>query len=170
MTQVVFKESQKFNQPLLWGIILSAYLLTHVMGIRDIVGELAEGDNWWASEAFIAAFIGLVLLNLLVVLFLLLRLETRIDRHGVYFRYPPVITSWRKIPYVEIQSIEVVRYSPWAYGGWGIRYNWHGWAYNVRGNKGIMIKKKNGKQLLIGTQKSLEAQETINQLMREEKY
>src|SRR5690606_12222738 len=128
-----FKESQKFNQPLLWGIILSAYLLTHVMGIRDIVGELAEGDNWWASEAFIAAFIGLVLLNLLVVLFLLLRLETRIDRHGVHFRYPPVITSWRKIPYVEIQSIEVVRYSPWAYGGWGIRYNWHGWAYNVRG-------------------------------------
>src|SRR5690606_22871725 len=105
----------------------------------------------------------------LVLLFLFLRLETRIGRHGVQFRYPPVINSWRKIPYQEIQSIEVVRYSPWAYGGWGIRYSWHGWAYNVRGNKGIVIKKKNGQQILIGTQKMMEAKEAIEYQMREER-
>lgn len=169
MVDIPFKETQKFNQPLLWVILLSTYVPVHIWGTKDIINEYSKGNNWWTSETLIAALIGLALLNLLVVLFLLLRLETQIDRHGVQFQYPPVINSWRKIPYQEIQSIEVVRYSPWAYGGWGIRYSWHGWAYNVRGNKGIKIKKKNGKQLLIGTQKSLEAQKAINQLVREEK-
>lgn len=169
MADIQFKESQKFNQPLLWVILLSTYVPVHIWGIREIVNEYSKGNDWWTSETFAGALTGVIFLNLLVVLFLLLRLETQIDRDGVQFRYPPFINSWRKIPHQEIQSVLVAHYSPWAYGGWGIRYNWHGWAYNVRGNKGILIKKKNGRQLLIGTRKSDEAQEAINQLMKEER-
>lgn len=169
MANHVFKETQKFNQPWIWVILLSAHLSVHIWGVRDLVNEYSKGNDWWTSETFIAGLIGLVLLNLLLVIFLLLKLETRIDRTGIHFRYPPIINSWRKIPLSEIQSVQVINYSPWTYGGWGIRYSWNGWAYNVRGNKGIIIKKKNGKQLLIGTQRSQEAQEVINQLLREER-
>lgn len=169
MASVVFEERQRFGQLWIWVIIVGTYITVHIWGIKDLIAEYSKSDNWWTNETFVGALIGVVLLNLLVLLFLLFKLETRIDRNGVQYRYTPFINSWRKIPFREIQSIQVIHYSPWAYGGWGIRYSWHGWAYNVSGNKGIMIKRKNGKQLLIGTRKSNEAQEAINQLMREER-
>jgi len=169
MVANVFKESQKFNQPLLWVIILTTYIPLHIFSIRDLFIEYSKGGNWWSSEIFIAALIGLVLLNLLLVLFLFLTLETQIDNAGIQFRYPPVLNSWRKIPWKEVQAIDVSTYSPWEYGGWGIRLSWRGWAYNVRGNKGIMIKKKNGKRILIGTQKAIEAKQAIENQMREER-
>jgi hypothetical protein len=169
MANHVFKETQKFNQPWIWVILLGTHLSVHIWGVRDLVNEYSKGNDWWTSETFIAGLIGLVLLNLLLVMFLRLKLETRIDRAGIQFRYPPIINSWRKIPLKEIQSAQVIKYLPWTYGGWGIKYSLHGWAYNVRGNKGIIIKKKNGKQLLIGTQRNQEAQEAINQLLREER-
>lgn len=165
----MFKETQKFSQPLLWIIILSTYIPVHIWGIKDLINEYSKGSGWWTSETFIAGLIGLVLLNLLMLLFLFFRLETHIDQAGVQFRYPPIINSWRRIPLQDIQSIQVSRYSPWLYGGWGIRLSWHGWAYNVSGNQGIIIKKKNGKRLLIGTQRPEQAQEAVHQLMREER-
>lgn len=164
MPRFVFEESQKFNQPLLWISLAVVWLLVNVLAIRDIVHKYSLGNSLLESEEGGAALAGIGVINLVVLLFLLMRLETRIDASGVQFRYPPVINSWKKIPLNDIQSIQVIRYSPWAYGGWGIRFSWHGWAYNVKGNKGIMIKKKNGKQLLIGTQYSQKAQEAINNL------
>lgn len=42
-------------------------------------------------------------------------------------------------------------------GGWGIRlWTKYGTVYNVSGNKGLFIKLKNGKTMVIGTQKSQE--------------
>jgi hypothetical protein len=169
MANLLFKETQKFNQPLLWVILLSTYVPIHIWGVQELANKFAKGNTWWQSQAFLAALVALVLLNVLLVLFLLLKLQTRIDTSGIQFRYPPFINSWRNIAPAEIESIQVVKYSPWAYGGWGIRYSWHGWIYNIKGNRGIMIKKKNGKQLLIGTQNSHQAQEAIHQLMREER-
>jgi len=162
MHRPVFEESQKFNQPLLWISIALVWLLVTVTAIRDIAHDYGLGNNLLESKESSAALAGIGMINLVVILFLLMRLETRIDASGVQFRYPPVINSWKKIPLNDIQSIQIIRYSPWAYGGWGIRFSWHGWAYNVKGNKGIMIKKKNGKRLLIGTQNSQKAQDAIN--------
>jgi TATA-box binding protein (TBP) (component of TFIID and TFIIIB) len=40
------------------------------------------------------------------------------------------------------------------YGGWGIRCGWHGKkVYNISGNRGVQLVFKNGKRLLIGSQK-----------------
>jgi hypothetical protein len=65
------------------------------------------------------------------------------------------VIHWNEhtIPWSDIDQIYVREYSPLAeYGGWGIRYSRNGRAYNVRGNKGIQISKKNGKRILLGTQ------------------
>ena len=170
MNTIIYKESQRFNQPLLWVTLLSVYIPFHVWGIRKLLNESSKGNVLLESETVQAAVIGIVLLNFLVVLFLFIKLETKIDASGIHFRYFPIINSWREMLWKDILSVEIIQYSPWAYGGWGIRYSWLGWAYNVRGNKGIMIKKKNGRRILIGTQKMMDAKDAIESLMRQEKY
>jgi hypothetical protein len=88
-----------------------------------------------------------------------LKLYTRIDAEGVHFRMTPFHFKEQVIYWDEIDQIHVRKYSPiLEYGGWGIRVGLrNGRAYNVRGNYGIQIVKKNGKRLLLGTQKPDEA-------------
>ncbi|MHC4338483.1 MAG: hypothetical protein ACYSTG_11155 [Planctomycetota bacterium] len=55
------------------------------------------------------------------------------------------------------------------YGGWGIRYSFRkgiGRAYNMSGNKGVQLVFKNGKKLLIGSQKPDELAQAINSIMK----
>ena len=52
-----------------------------------------------------------------------------------------------------IEKAEAHSYSPLRdYGGWGIRYGGKGKAYNVSGNKGVLLMLKDGKNVLIGSQ------------------
>ena len=158
MVQSVFKENQRFNQPWLW-ILLVVSVVLFLLGLVYGYSKEENPDGWGVA-------CGLIAMILIVGLFLRLRLETRIDQYSIQFRYPPFINQWRKIDREIIQSAHIGKYSPWTYGGWGIRYSWNGWAYNVRGNTGIIIKKKNGRQLLIGTQQPLKAKEAIRSLLK----
>lgn len=157
MVQSVFKENQRFNQPWLWILLV----VSVVLFLLGLIYKHSNGESLRVSGIVIA----LIAMILIVGLFLRLSLETRIDQYAIQFRYPPFINQWRKIDRETIQSAHVEKYSPWTYGGWGIRYSGNGWAYNVRGNTGIIIKKKNGRQLLIGTQQPLKAKEAIRNLL-----
>jgi hypothetical protein len=48
------------------------------------------------------------------------------------------------------------------YGGWGIRYGRGGKAYNVSGNRGVMLELSDGQKLLIGSQRPEELANAIN--------
>ncbi len=64
----------------------------------------------------------------------------------------------------DISKAYIREYKPVAeYGGWGVRgfFSSSGRAYNVSGNVGLQVELKNGKKILIGTQK----QETIEELL-----
>lgn len=52
------------------------------------------------------------------------------------------------------------------YGGWGLRLGFFGKgrAYNISGNIGMQIVFKDGKKLLIGTQKSAEIKSFLERL------
>ena len=64
----------------------------------------------------------------------------------------------------EIKSAKAVKYNPILdYGGWGIRYRFKTKAYNIKGNKGVRIYLKNGKNILFGSQKHKEFAKIINQ-------
>ena len=52
------------------------------------------------------------------------------------------------------------------YGGWGIRYGRGGKAYNVSGNKAVQLVLKNGKRLLIGSQRPDKLVEAIGSVRR----
>lgn len=85
-------------------------------------------------------------------------MKTIITQQNIQLTYFPFIG--KKINISDIDTMKVINYG--FVGGWGIRF-WtsYGTVYNVRGNKGLHIKLKNGKQLVIGTQKPQELEKVI---------
>ena len=68
----------------------------------------------------------------------------------------------RRIRLADITAAEAVMYSPIAeYGGWGIR----GWgkntALNARGNRGVRLTLRDGRRVLIGSQRPDELAEAL---------
>lgn len=71
-----------------------------------------------------------------------------------YFRFFALQRKYKKIALDEVQKFYIRSYSPLKeFGGYGIRTNKGGTAYNVSGKKGLQLELKGGKKFLIGTQK-----------------
>lgn len=146
---MVFEEKQTMLR-WWWILILFPLILTIVITIA------MQGND--AKKTEIISSIGVLIAAeaFIVILFAIMRLYCRIDDKGVRFGYSPFIKKrihlWR-----DIENVWVRKYSPLGeYGGWGIKTispKKHGMAYNVWGNKGLQIHLKNGKKILIGTQK-----------------
>lgn len=140
-----FEEVQPFDQIWLWSL-LGLELVIMVIAVLTAAAPL------W----IMAVCLGIMALTM--ALLGSLKLYTRIDADGVHFRMTPFHFREQTILWEEIDQIQVRKYSPiMEYGGWGIRIGLMGKAYNVKGDKGIQIVKKNGKRLLIGTQRPEEA-------------
>ncbi|MBK7477116.1 MAG: hypothetical protein IPI11_14350 [Haliscomenobacter sp.] len=83
-----------------------------------------------------------------------IKLATSITREGILIRFSPFVK--RFIPWEEVEKAYVRTYRPiLEYGGWGIRFGAGGSrAYNISGNQGLQLVLKNGKKILVGTQKT----------------
>jgi hypothetical protein len=111
--------------------------------------------------------IPVVILILVILLFVMMKLNTRIDETGIYYQFFPFHLKLKKIGWNELEDIKVRKYSPiMEYGGWGIRglsrKSGKGMAFNVSGTMGIQLVLKDGGRLLLGTKLPEKAQETIN--------
>lgn len=146
-----FYEKQYFRQVWLWLFLLMllGYSLLPVM--EDFV--------------ILAAIIYLIPQLLILVLFHQMHLVTEIDSLGISYRFFPFHQKKRALRWEEIERIELKKYSPiFDYGGWGIRGFSDDKAYNISGNVGIQLYLKNGKKILIGTQKPQEVHRTLSTL------
>ena len=146
MSQAYFEETQYFPK---WITFLMFGILIWVTIVSF---------NAYGTEAFpvviIVAFLPCLIIFLLIAYS---RLETKIDDSGIFVMLFPFHWKKKHMPWSDIDRCEVIEYSPIKeYGGWGLRYGNKGKAYNVSGNKGIMIYFIKGKPLLIGTQKAEE--------------
>lgn len=136
----LFREEQRFRQKWLWAILIisSAFLTEKVYATGNL-------------EYIIA----LVVFMSVIILVIIVRLETAIEKDGIYFRFYPFHQSFRKVEWSELSYIYVRQYnSLLEYGGWGIRWSlWgNGKALSVSGNWGLQLLFKSGMKLLIGTQ------------------
>jgi hypothetical protein len=94
-------------------------------------------------------------------------LVTEVRYDSLYVRYDPLQFHSHKISYGEIRKYEIRTYSALKeYGGYGIRNGKKGKAYNVFGNKGIQFEFKDGKQLLVGTQRPEEFFSALTSVVR----
>ena len=79
-------------------------------------------------------------------------LDTEVRDCGTCIRFRPFHLKWVVFGFESIQKAEASTYSPLKdYGGWGIRYGRKGKAYNVSGNKGVLLTLRDGKNVLIGS-------------------
>lgn len=147
-----FEEHQRFTHWPFVILMLSVNLFFIWVGISQLVLGKPWGNNPMSN-------FGLVLLIVFVLLFTLwfffLRLDTIIDKDGIYVRFFLFHFRFKFYSWDEIEMAEVKKYRPvYSFGGWGIRAGFKSTAYTVSGVYGLELKLKNGKKLLIGTQKA----------------
>ncbi|MDQ3018100.1 MAG: hypothetical protein M3R25_15420 [Bacteroidota bacterium] len=147
-----FEEVQPFSQTWLW-------ILMGVETVALILPLIITGQPWYTF--LMMAIIMVITLSLLGSL----KLQTGINNEGIHYRMTPFHRKDQFIPWSAIDSVQVRQYSPIGeYGGWGIRFGLNGRAYNVKGNMGIQLVKKDGKRILIGTQRPEEAQQRLERI------
>ncbi|MDB9830621.1 hypothetical protein OAC21_00280 [Polaribacter sp.] len=146
----VFNEEQQFRQ--LWLMVLLGFSLLVPVGL--IINEYIKDNTSMTNNEFLGSLIGIIASVLLIFIF---KLSTRIDEKGIHYQFFPFHFSMKTLLWSEITKAEVRTYDPIGeYGGWGLRYSFNkkkGNAVNVSGDIGIQLTLKNGKKLLIGTQK-----------------
>lgn len=156
MTEVKFREEQRFRQPWIWVLLLlSCGFVVWVTGYGAVqqlllgkpMGERPMSDTGVLITSLLSIGFTLALVYLFSTMALVV--EVRTDVLVVHFR--PL--RRRTVDYAEITRVEPCQYQPIRqYGGWGIRHGRGGWAYNVSGNRGVKLHLSNGKHLLIGSQ------------------
>ncbi len=147
----IFKEEQRFTQWWIWLLFLGLNLFFFYGIYQQLILETPFG-NKPTSNNFLIITSSLFLL--VTVFFFYLKLKTRIDETGIYYRFSPIQSKFKKIKWETIKTVRVIKYKPIIdYGGWGIKLN----SYSVKGNIGILFEFKNGKKFLIGSQKKNEA-------------
>ena len=160
-----FKEIQRFDQPWLWILLVTTMLvLVGVFGyglFQQMVLGVPWGERPLSDTALLSAgMTSLLLFGGILMLFRSLRLITEVRPEGLSIRFQPL--RRKLIPYRQIKSCQARTYRPlWEYGGWGIKYGPSGWAYNVKGERGVQLVLQDGKRILIGSQRADELERAI---------
>lgn len=159
-----YKEQQSFRYT--WGYwICLTIALFFVYGCwQQLILQQPYGDK--PAPDLLLVLLTLLLLSLVTVLHFS-SLQLRLEQDSLAVRFTPFFWRWRQHQWHEIQSCEVVTYSPLAeYGGWGIRGSKRNRCYNVSGNQGLRIRLKNGASLLIGTQQAQPIQSWLDTFLQ----
>lgn len=147
----LFTENQRFNQWWLWLLLVISSATPIIIMFKEYSNDTVSSNNLWV----------LIIIFLAIILFAVLRMKTVVTKENIQLTYFPFV--WKTINLADINTMKVINYG--FVGGWGIRlWTQYGTVYNVRGNKGLHIKLKNGKQLVIGTQKPQELEKIIKTL------
>ena len=165
-TQIIYREEQKFGLwlqllvglPMIWVVTVSIIQL-----IKDSPGQGSPG----ILAIIFLILAGVVVPVLIVGLLWALKLETEVRPDGLYVLYFPFHIKFKRFGADDLSECYARKYRPiWEYGGWGIRYSFgKGKAYNVSGNEGVQLVFKNGRRLLIGSQRAGELEEAIRSIM-----
>jgi hypothetical protein len=154
-----FEETQQFRQWWIWLVIF----LSAVLPFSAAIIKTSDSDPLASTENII--FI-VVMPIIIITFFLLLKLKTRIDSSGIHYQFRPIHLKQQTILWDDIATVEIRKYNPIReYGGWGIRETTkNGKAFNVKGDVGLQLVLKNGKKILIGTQKAEEIRMVLRDL------
>jgi hypothetical protein len=172
METTFFYEEQSFRKK--WIFFLAFFLCLILFGIMlyglvsQVFYNIPFGSHptsntgmWW-----LAAFATIITVGIPMLIYQS-KLTTKVKDDGFYFRYFPFQLNFKKIDLASIEKYKIKEFSPFSdYGGWGIRKKMFKkeTAYIVKGNKGIEFTYKDGKIVLIGTQKPDEIKAAVSKL------
>jgi len=153
--EVLFEEEQRFRQ--LWLILL--------VGIEVVIfwGIPVLQIVFLPKEPLVLAFIFWLLFGVILPVFMLvLKMTIKVYKDRIIISFFPIMRP-KTIYLKDIEHDEARHYKPIAeYGGWGIRISLkYGKAYNVSGDMGVQLVLKDGKNILIGSQRAEEFAQAI---------
>ena len=162
MEKINFHEEQKFRQWWAWLLVAGAAVLGWWGFIKQIVLDQTwgtkPGPDWMIVLTWLLTGIGLPLFILSVKLVV----TVSVERVEIIFR--PL--TRRVIPVDQIARFRARIYSPLGeYGGWGLRGLGNNRAYNISGNRGVELVLKDGRIVLIGSQREEELAEEIGKAL-----
>jgi len=140
--------------------------VSFIVPIGLVVKEFIESTNE-NDDALMTLVVVTGSMLLVYGLIFSLKLKTRIDETGVHFKFVPFHFKSRVIHWSDIEKGYVRNYDAISeFGGWGMKGGqlWrksNGVAYNVKGDIGLQLELKNGKKILIGTQKQDEMKRVL---------
>ncbi|MHC4911405.1 MAG: DUF6141 family protein [Planctomycetota bacterium] len=164
-TNVIFREVQRFGLWLRWMIAISMVFAVVIdcFALQEKASQQAPPK---ILPIILLIAVGILLPIAIAVLFWLLKLQTEVRTDGLYVRFFPFHINFKIFTAEDLSEHYARTYRPiLEYGGWGIRCGWRGGrAYNVSGNQGVQLVLKDGKRLLIGSQRAEELAEALNTL------
>ncbi|WP_343747775.1 hypothetical protein [Fluviicola sp.] len=161
-----FSETQKFRQWWLWFILAGTKGLMGFLIVTQAMYGKPFGESKWEN---ISLLIGFFIMLVISMLFFILRLETKISDNGIFVRFFPLQLKYRHYKWEDLDQVYLREYSPIAeYGGWGIRYSFSGSgkAFNVSGRTGLQLVFKDGRKVLIGTNKAEDMMQVLSVMGR----
>ncbi len=159
--EVIFHEVQYFRQRGFWLLLIPSSL------VPLIIFLMVWLFNPQAEQVLLFGIVMLLVAVIPPVFFLGANLTVEVRHDGLYIRFFPFHASFFKISSGEVKNWQIRSYSALKeYGGYGIRFGADGKAYNVRGNQGVQIELKNGKKILIGSQKPDLLQQALERLIQ----
>ena len=152
MEKILFKEEQRFTQWWLW-LILGSTLLTIIILLSS--AQLWDISSESFSRLILNGSLAVMFVVAVIIVLVIRRLKTKITYDEIIIESPPLKRKSYRIKIKEIERFEIRKYKPMReYGGHGFRSRRKsGQAYTISGNTGLQLYFKNGKKLLIGTQK-----------------
>jgi len=156
----IFKEEQRFTQ--IWLLVLISF--STLIPLAIIIKEFIEQPKGTSQSTLFISILAILLVAGLIFTF---KLDTRIDENGIHYKFFPFHLKMKTIQWKNIKKVHVRNYNPIGeYGGWGLKSGafWNkskGTAINVSGTIGIQLELKNGKNILIGTQKEHDAKQVL---------
>jgi hypothetical protein len=155
-----FHEEQRFRQVWLWVMLVAVQAAVLGPLLFGIAGQLMFGKPFGTRPASDTALAlggaaAVLFCAALTWLFLAMALRVTVDGSGILVRFRPFLT--RRLPFGDIADCAARRYRPiLEFGGWGIRVGWRKRAYNVSGNLGVQLVLKDGRRVLLGSQRPAE--------------
>lgn len=172
MNGLRFVEEQRFRQWWLLAIVAGVVVVTAVPFGWGMIQQLVTGQPWGDKPLPDAALVvvGLFAIGIpLGIAWLLLtaKLTTTVGDATLHVGLWPFHRRPKEIELLRVTVLEECTYRPLRdYGGWGIRRGRNGWAYNVTGNRGVLLRYGDGETLLIGSQRAEELARAIEAAQR----
>jgi hypothetical protein len=162
-----FFESQRFRQTWVWVLLICVMLpLIAIFGFalyqQAVLGRPFGNQPMSNTKLITVLAVNVGILAGAIVMLWFAHLDVAVRDRELVIRFVPFHLKPRRIALDDIAEAQARRYRPIVeYGGWGIRYGFNGMAYNVSGNEGVQLTLRNGKRILIGSQRSGELERAL---------
>ena len=158
-----FSEEQRFNQPLIWIVLLSVDMFVLYQLYNAYVSAAEQ------KISYLPYVSSIIIISLITLLIFFIRLDTKYNERGITYRFHPLMWKYKNIPIDQINTYVVKDIHPLTtFGGWGYRWRPGKLLLNTRGDYGIVINRTQGKQITLGTQQPEKVKEVMRHLIKKE--